>query len=326
MADQSEANPVGGDEDRVTITGADDAPNGNDNLDREAGEDFDPDNPDNETGAANDDTEEVELDGAKYRVPTALKDKFLMHADYTRKTMEIGEERKTIASEKAAQAAEAEKVVERLKAVDVLQKQFDETASERLELKAIDDEIAIYGKMTQAEWQDLAQRDPSGFNAHQARYTNLRLDRGLHAEKLATKVQAFDAEKRRLTDEAALEVQRETAKRLEEGRAVLARDIPNWGPEVRGKLVSYGQTQGFSAEEIGAVSDPRLIKLLHLAMTGSQSSQQRRTAENVRAATAIQPAKTVSVGGNAPPKPKLDEIKDVDAWMRRRNAEVRKRG
>ena len=40
-----------------------------------------------------DDSEEVEHEGQKYRIPKALKSALMMNADYTRKTQEVAEQR-----------------------------------------------------------------------------------------------------------------------------------------------------------------------------------------------------------------------------------------
>jgi hypothetical protein len=45
---------------------------------------------------AEDDTEEIERDGVKYRIPKALKDDLLRQADYTRKTQEVAETRRAL--------------------------------------------------------------------------------------------------------------------------------------------------------------------------------------------------------------------------------------
>ena len=47
-------------------------------------------------GQPEDDTEEVDWDGAKYRVPKPLKDALLRQADYTRKTQELADQRRTV--------------------------------------------------------------------------------------------------------------------------------------------------------------------------------------------------------------------------------------
>ena len=49
-----------------------------------------------EDGQPEDDTEEVDWDGTKYRIPKALKPGLLMQADYTRKTQELAEQRRHV--------------------------------------------------------------------------------------------------------------------------------------------------------------------------------------------------------------------------------------
>ena len=43
-----------------------------------------------------DETDEIEKDGQKYRIPKALKDNFLMHRDYTHKTQALAEKERQI--------------------------------------------------------------------------------------------------------------------------------------------------------------------------------------------------------------------------------------
>ena len=38
--------------------------------------------------------EEIEREGQKYKIPKALKNEFLMHKDYTQKTQSLAEEKK----------------------------------------------------------------------------------------------------------------------------------------------------------------------------------------------------------------------------------------
>lgn len=311
MADQSEANPADGDETLVDVTGADDAPD-SETIEIDADDELDPVDPDNEEDDGDD--EEVDFEGGKYRVPKVLKDALLRQADYTKKTMELADLRKATDAEKATIAAEAARVAEHVASLDKLREQTTATLADRVKLQAVDDEITIYAGMTQDQWADLNQRDPAGYQAHRDRYTDLRLNRNSLAEQLAQKETAFTAEQKRIQDEQALSTQQATAKRLEEGRAVLARDIPDWGPELRGKLVEHGQKAlGFTAEEILAVEDPRLIKLLHRDMTGHQSTEQRKTAANVRAATAVTPARTVG-GATAPVAKNPERMTDAE-WM-----------
>jgi hypothetical protein len=61
-----------------------------------------------EPAAPLDDFEEIEYgEGQKYAVPKALKGAFLMQADYTRKTQELAEQRRTFAREQQEAAERA---------------------------------------------------------------------------------------------------------------------------------------------------------------------------------------------------------------------------
>jgi hypothetical protein len=55
-----------------------------------------------------DDSEEIDFDGEKYKVPKKLKDSFLMHGDYTRKTQEVARQREAIEARAAEVTREAE--------------------------------------------------------------------------------------------------------------------------------------------------------------------------------------------------------------------------
>src|SRR5215204_3179929 len=46
--------------------------------------------------------EEIERNGKKYKIPTALKSELLMQQDYTRKTQEVAEQRRAIEAEQQA--------------------------------------------------------------------------------------------------------------------------------------------------------------------------------------------------------------------------------
>ena len=60
-----------------------------------------------EDGQPEDDTEEVDWDGTKYRIPKALKPGLLMQADYTRKTQELAEQRRHVEQHVQSYGADA---------------------------------------------------------------------------------------------------------------------------------------------------------------------------------------------------------------------------
>ncbi len=88
----------------------------------------DADTPEGESEEAEEETAEIERDGKTFKIPAALKDDFLRQADYTRKTQELAETRKELAShiEQAKQASEGE-INARAKAVaiDAAIKQYE---------------------------------------------------------------------------------------------------------------------------------------------------------------------------------------------------------
>jgi hypothetical protein len=123
--------------------------------------------------------------------------------------------------------------------------------------------------------------------------------------------------------------QRETAKRLEEARAALARDINDWSPDLAGKLNQFAVSLGFTPEEVGQVTDPRIVKLLHAAWAGNQAKVTQAAA---RKAASVESAKPLStVGGASPTRVKATETASdklsTDEWLKRRNVEIKhKRG
>src|SRR5688572_16995224 len=52
---------------------------------------------------ADSDTEEITHDGARYRIPAALKSAFMLQADYDTRTRELSEQRRTLESRVHAQ-------------------------------------------------------------------------------------------------------------------------------------------------------------------------------------------------------------------------------
>ncbi len=87
-----------------------------------------------------DETDEVELDGKKFRIPKAVRPAVMMHADYTRKTQELAEQRKAWEAEQTKQA------------------EFMEVHSKDLgQLYSLDSQLAQYQNL---DWGQLWQDDP----------------------------------------------------------------------------------------------------------------------------------------------------------------------
>ncbi|KMJ53786.1 hypothetical protein ACG97_05940 [Vogesella sp. EB] len=237
------------------------------------------------------DTEEVEIDGKRYAVPKELKDKILMHGDYTRKTQEVAEQRRVLEQEAQEFGHRQERIMSHMQ--------------EHAQLIAISEQLAQYD---QINWQALNQEDPQQAQA-------LFFQR----QQLQEAQQQLGARLSQAEQQFALEKQQETAKRIEQGRAVLAKEIPGWNPEMAGKVRSFG-VQVFGSEEAMSKSldlaDPRNIKMLHLARIGFEAQQ--KATQKPKPAPA-KPVTKVSSGSNAVQKPP-EKMTDAE-WYRWRQSQ-----
>jgi hypothetical protein len=246
-----------------------------------------------------DDTEEVERDGKKYRIPKALKAELMMQADYTRKTQEAAETKRQAEAERA----------EARKAVEVQQAFVSEFAT----VTSLQQQVDEYEKIT--DWNALRLEHGDGpVNDAQFKYNQLRDQLGKAQQSLYGKIQQREQEQ-----------QRATAKLTEDRDAELQRDIPGWSPELRGKLEERALKAGFSKADVDT-SDARSFKLLHRLTVLEARYAQDKKVTNVLAAQATEPARAVS-GASAPASTGLSDTDTADAWMAKRNKQLqRKRG
>jgi len=236
--------------------------------------------------------EEIERDGRRARIPAWLKPELMMQADYTRKTQELAEARRAFEAERGQveQASQAE-------------------LSAHANLSLIDRQIGHYSKVDWNAWHD---SDP--FEAQKA-FAQFQLLKDARAQTLGALAQ--------LHQERTLRAQQDTAKRIEQGAAELARDIKDWSPTTAAKLLDFGQSHyGFSREDLDGIDDPRLVKVLHAAFRWEEHQQKQKAAQSHAAAQTTRPAAKV---GGASPKPGLDDRLSADEWLRRRNEQLRKR-
>jgi hypothetical protein len=179
---------------------------------------------------------EVEVDGESYRVPEALKDKIMLQADYTRKTQEVAEQRKQ---------------------VEQMQYQLQEQAklqqtslAEYAQLMALDNQLQAYQSV---DWNALYDSDPAEFVRLKEARRDLIDSRTTLANNIGAIQQQHQAEQRDLY-----------LKAVEEGKKVLAKEIPNWNSDLAKNLNALAiDKYGFTQEELSTVVDPRVVKLLH---------------------------------------------------------------
>lgn len=254
-----------------------------------------------------DDTEEIDHDGQKFRIPKALKDSFLRQADYTRKTQEVAEERRTVAAERERIAQQAE-----IHAA---------TMEGRVKLAVLDQQLEQLNTM---DWASYAQTYGSDAAiAAMGQANQLKAQRDALANEITAKENDF-----RLSGE------RETATALQEADQILSREVQGYGPDMVRQVAEIGQSLGFSGDELRASflgadgkADVRTFKALHelatLRAENAALKSKQTKAQTAEKVAKVQPAATVNAksGGY---KPGLNDDLPADEWVRRRNAQLAK--
>ena len=246
-------------------------------------------------GQPEDDGEEIEYEGEKYKVPKQLKDAFLRQQDYTQKTQTVAEQRRAV----EAQAAEVQRQAQAQQAL----------IAEYAEAYSLDSQLKQYQAI---DWPALIEADP---------VQAMKLDRQMR--ELQMKRDAVVATVTQKQQAQAIEAQQATAKRLQEGRAVLEREINGWSPELAKTLASYGQEIGFSADEMSNVTNPHAVKLLHKAWQFDQLMK-KQAAEKSKPAPQEKPVTRITAAkGTAAKDPGKMTDSEFAAWRKRQISQRR---
>ncbi len=180
--------------------------------------------------ALNDDEELViEVNGE----PTKLTAKelgsgYMRQADYTRKTQEVAEERKTL-------------------------KESLTTSEDALTAFAFENK-KIIDSYNGVDWNQVAQTDPNAYAHHKQRFEQAQADQqNMVAEY--EKVKTLH----KIHEDAAFKA------KVDEARETLHNTIPNWGQEKFEKLMTFAEEQGVNEETMNT-TDPALIRLMNELM------------------------------------------------------------
>lgn len=176
-----------------------------------------------------DDDEEIEHNGERYKVPKALKPLLMFQQDYTKKTQEVAEVRKAVEAERVAFNEQRE----------LYQAHFQEVAA----ITNIENQLQQF---VNVDWQKLIDDDPVQAMKLDRQYQSLK---EAHAQTVGKIQQA--------QQQMALSKQQETVKRVEQAKQALAEEFNGWTPEVASELTPYLK----SYERLG-MSD-QLLSALH---------------------------------------------------------------
>ena len=263
-----------------------------------------------EDGQPEDDTEEVDWDGTKYRIPKALKPGLLMQADYTRKTQELAEQRRHVEQHVQSLSQQAE-----------LQQA---TLEHRVNLRTVEQQLQQFSN---TDWSNYSAQ--YGADATAAAMASWQQYRDAKAE-LEGAIAKTETEARQISE-------RSSANAIAQADQVLSREIEGWSPQLVQDLAGYAATEfGITPQELrdsvvnpDGTADTRTFKVLarlHRAETElAKLKGQATKAQQAAKQAAVTPAKAVGqrAGGY---KPGLDDSLPADEWLRRRNAQLAKAG
>jgi hypothetical protein len=246
--------------------------------------------------------EEIDLDDLKLKVTKdqaqKVREALLRQADYTKKTQELSDQRKAFDQERQS---------------------YQQASQEELGVAAhatsLGQQLSAYARMTEADWQQWQYDDP---DAAQSGFRQYQLLKDQHGQALG--------QLNHLRTQRVSAAQQEAAKRIEQTKAALTKDIPGWNDALEAQVADFGvQTFGFTRDEMADMKiDPRIAKAFHRLHTLEQAEAKRSKAQGHVAAQAVKPAAKAGGGSSAPPAG-LDDRLSVEEWTRRREAQVRKR-
>jgi hypothetical protein len=212
---------------------------------------------------------ELEIDGKKYKLPAELEPYILRQQDYTRKTMEVAEQRKAV----EAEAMQARQFREQYsQGLGVIQKALQTMAPQPPDQAMLQDDPIEY----------MRQREL--FQAHQQ------------------KLHAVAQEQARVLQMSQQEQKKEFVRQQQEAIQRLPELIPAWKDPEKAKaeapqLAKYLMDAGYTKEEVESASDPRAISLTRKAWLYDQLIARQKTAKPVATPT-VQPgaSKPISQG------------------------------
>ena len=236
---------------------------------------------------------EVEFGGQVRKLPKGITEAVAkevqefgqsLHADYTRKTQEIAQQRQKAEADATA-AAEMLKLTH---------EHADLIADFRMVQRQIE-------SISQADLAALSETDP--LKAQQKMVQLMQLQQA--QQRIGAQLQQTVSDMQGKQTEAA-------KAKLAEAEATLQKEMGGkWGQETRQALTQYAKSLGFSDAELSQVADPRVVLLLHKAQ--QFDAFKASTAATVKRVS--QPAKTLkpSAAGTA----KSIQKASVDDAMKR---------
>jgi hypothetical protein len=198
---------------------------------------------------------ELEINGEKVKVSKdEAKNGYLRQQDYTQKAQNLARER---------QESQAH-----------IQQQFAQVQQFSTEIGHLTNLDATLSQYQQVDWAALRESDPLSYSTHLAEFNDMRARRGEMVQAITSKQQQF-----------AQMQQQQFLQQTQEAQTYLQAKIPGFGKEHLTQMKDFGVAHGFTPEELGNVSDKRMLEVLWKAAQFDKS--QATTQKAVKAVAAL---------------------------------------
>jgi hypothetical protein len=262
--------------------------------------------------------EEIELGkDLKLKVPKThaeeLRRGFLREADYTQKTQTLAQERQAFHAERnALMQADADELLAHANLVNI--------RGQLQQYESIDWNAA-YDNARAIDAQNFDGAEQAKVDAAWRQFQMLQSQERKTGGLLAAKLQ--ERQSRQAAMSAQERALRDTL--FDQGTPELKKAIPDWS---RAKAATLEQAMishyGFSREDMDAIEvDPRLYMVMYDAAQWRETQAKTKKAQTIQQQQQVQPA-AKATRSSAPPQG-LDDRISAEEWVRRRNAQVRKR-
>lgn len=219
-----------------------------------------------ETPAQSEETQEVEIDGEVYLIPKKIAERFIHHADYTRKSQDVAEMRRALSAEKEVVA---------------LDRAFAQSISEEQKrLTLLDAQIAQYKQLDWGSIDDTGQLMKLRTQYDQLKDARAELDNSLKAKR----------------GEFEKTVKEKTQEAIQAGQKYVEQHVKGFDDGAKRDLFAYGLNEGYTRDELDRIVDPRIIVTLWKARQWDslQASKPEVTKRAAQAAPVMKPGATQS--------------------------------
>lgn len=241
-----------------------------------------------------DDSEEVDYEGKKYKVPAPIKKAVMLHSDYTRKTQEAAD------TKRKAEAAEV--------TYNRLANMHEEAVQARGYVASIDAQLE---QIKSTDWDQLSRNDPGQAQRLMVHQQQLRDARN----QVVGSIEKYEkaAEQQRNSDQAS---------RMSRAMDMLKKNIKDFSHEYDIKLSQYAERNlDIGPDQLASITDPvaraSLVIAVHKAYVGDQAIKKA-----LASAPATEPTPAATVRANTQLKKPLAKM-TTEEFIATRNAEER---